>query len=664
MNLTVTHPKSGGTDAVPASQTGTRDDPASRHQDVRGWFGAVPLAMALVRLQSPTEGEILLVSPKLEQLFGYGITGIPTLAAWWEQAFPEEGYRREIMAAWSRRMLAAEGKRDMEPLEGYVTCKDGSRRFVECRGAPMEDGRLHLVTFLDQTDRRRAEEDTRVRHQALEACASALVLTDVSGKILWVNAAFEKLTGYSLEEVKGQLPRVLRSARHDAAFYQAMWLTILAGKTWAGELFNRRKDGTIYQEEMTITPCHDAAGNITHFIAFKADITDRKKLEAQYYRAQRMETIGALASGIAHDLNNVLAPVLMAVSLLRETSPPEEREKLLQILDSSARRGGDLIKQVLAFSRGVANQALLLQPMHLIKEFRKLVETTFPKSITLDLRLSRQLSAMNADPTQIHQVLMNLCLNARDAMPHGGHLIIEASDVDIDENYAEMTGGRKPGRYVVITVKDTGSGIPPAILPRIFDPFFTTKDPGKGTGLGLPTSQAIVKGHGGFMTVYSEPERGATFKVYLPAAASEAPPATAIKVEELPRGHSELVLVVDDEALVRNVCRRTLQQFGYRVITAENGAEAVSLYLQHRKEVAVVLTDMMMPVMDGAATIVALRNVDPGVKVICASGLGTDTAFFDRATCQPDAVLAKPYTASLLLESIHRVLTSVGITQS
>ncbi len=596
-------------------------------------------------------GAIQFVSAALEQLWRRPVSelkaGLAALVRW---AHPQDGHALQSLLQGGGAGTA----------EYRILWPDQTTRWIRTVRVPMHDesGNLVRLAYLseDLTERKQAEESMRVQKFALEASANGIVITDIEGTILWANQAFSKMTGYSLAEAQGQCPDFLKSNQQEPAFYSAMWTRILAGETWHGELINRRKDATLYTEEMTITPCQNSTGQITHFIAIKQDITGRKQLEAQYLRSQRMETIGALASGIAHDLNNMLAPVLMCVSLLRGTTSGEEQEKLLQILENSACHGGELIKQVLAFARGVANQPMLLQPVRLIKEFKKLVDNTFPKSIQITADLPATSQTIQADPTQLHQVLMNLCVNARDAMPHGGVLSIALRDVVLDEHLCALVPEARPGEYVLISVTDTGAGIPPELREKIFEPFFTTKETGKGTGLGLTTTQAIVRAHGGFIGISSEPEHGTQFKVYLPASPENAPTTHHPRSSPELRGNSELVLVIDDEESVRNVCMRTLQHFGYRGLLASNGVEAVPLFAQHADEVAVVITDMMMPVMDGPATIKALRSIRPDLKVICTSGMGADSALFTQADVSLNFFLPKPFTASALLQMLSDTL--------
>ena len=392
-------------------------------------------------------------------------------------------------------------------------------------------------------------------------------------------------------------------------------------------------------------------------ICFIIDLTERKKLEQQFLRAQRMESIGTLAGGIAHDLNNILSPIMMSIDLLKDMSENPKAMTILETIEVSAKRGADIVRQVLSFARGMEGERMEVQPKHLLQDIETIIKDTFPKNIRREFSLPNNLWKILGDPTQLHQILLNLCVNARDAMPDGGCLTITVENVVLDEQYATMHLEAKAGRFVCINVIDSGSGIPPAILDKIFEPFFTTKQVGKGTGLGLSTVMAIVKSHAGFINAYSEPGKGTTFKVYLPATeASSETRGETIALPAPPRGKGETILVVDDEASILTITSKTLEAFGYRTLTADDGADAVALYAQHRDKIAAVLTDMAMPVMDGAATIRALRKINPAIKIITASGLNANGGTARASGDGFKYFLTKPYTAGTLLNAVRKIL--------
>jgi len=369
-----------------------------------------------------------------------------------------------------------------------------------------------------------------------------------------------------------------------------------------------------------------------------------------------MESIGTLAGGIAHDLNNVLTPIMLSLELLKEEHKDEQSQRMFTILERNTERGANLIKQVLSFARGVEGERKPLQIMNHISEIEKVLKETLPRNIEIKTDRPKDLFSIYGDATQIHQVIMNLCVNARDAMPDGGKLSVSAENLFIDENYARMHTEAKVGSYVVIAVSDTGIGIPPEILDRIFEPFFTTKNFGKGTGLGLSTAHAIVKSHGGFINVYSEVGKGTTFRVYLPGVKTEMQNVEE-QQPELPLGQGELVLVVEDEDPIREVTISTLEKYGYNVLAADDGADAVALYAQNKDKINVILMDMMMPVMDGEASIRVIRRINPEVKVIVVSGLADKDKLAKLERTHAHILLQKPYTANRLLKAIHEVLS-------
>jgi PAS domain S-box-containing protein len=399
----------------------------------------------------------------------------------------------------------------------------------------------------------------------------------------------------------------------------------------------------------------------SHLLHVFSDVTEKKKLEAQFLRSQRMESIGTLAGGIAHDLNNVLAPLLFAVQALKEKVSDEAGQQMLDILEANVRRGANLVKQVLIFGRGVKGERITIQPRHLGREIEHIIRETFPKSLKFETHCAADLWTVTGDPTQIEQVLLNLCVNARDAMPGGGKLSLRMENVALDENYAASNLEAKPGRYVVISVMDSGAGMTLEVQDRIFEPFFTTKELGKGTGLGLSTTMVIVKSHGGFINCYSEPGKGSVFKVYLPASPDEAVETPVVANQSsLLRGNNELILVVDDEEPIRNLVKTMLGRFGYRVLLAANGAEAVKFYSSRRNEIAAVITDMAMPVMDGSATIAALQAINPKVRIIGSSGLDMNEGATGAATAGIRHFMPKPYTAETMLTMLHEVLGEDG----
>lgn len=505
----------------------------------------------------------------------------------------------------------------------------------------------------DVTHRRRAEAKLRQQAALLDLAQDAILVRDLGHRVEYWNKSAERLYGWRAEEVMGRSVRDLLY-QEAGAFEVATAATLERGE-WVGEIVQYGKGGRKLVVEGRWTLVRDDAGRPRSILAINTDVTERRLIEAQFLRAQRMESIGTLAGGIAHDLNNVLAPILMSIQLLRMPMEEGEREEILNTIETSARRGADLVRQVLSFARGMEGRKVEVQVRHLMRDILKIVNETFMKTIVVRSAMAEGLWTVTGDPTQLHQVLLNLCVNARDAMPLGGTLTLSATNLMLDEQYAKLNADSRPGPYVMLEVEDTGSGIPGEILEKIFDPFFTTKEPGKGTGLGLSTSLAIVRSHGGFIRVYSEHGRGSRFRVYLPAK-ERATEVVSEPVPELPRGRGECVLVVDDEASVREVTRRTLEAFGYRVMTASDGAEAVAVYAKHREVIALVLTDMMMPVMDGPAAVQVLTQMNPKVRILAASGLNASGLVARAAHAGARHFLPKPYTAETLLVMVRRLL--------
>jgi PAS domain S-box-containing protein len=522
------------------------------------------------------------------------------------------------------------------------------------------------VSFaLDLFERNRQREverqQLRLQNSALEAAANAIVITDRAGLVQWANDAFTRLSGYKREEAVGHTLRMLKSGVHRPEFYRDLWASVLAGSVWQGSLTNRRKDGTLYEEEMTVTPVRSESGAITHFIAIKQDVTERKQLEQQFLRAQRMQSVGLLAGGLAHDLNNVLAPVLMALPLLRMGLKPEERDHLIGTLEQSVRRGAGIVRQVLTFARGVEVQRTSVQVRHLIREVVRIAEETFPRDIHIRSSVPPELWAFLGDPTQIHQVLLNLAVNARDAMPDGGQLTVSAGNLELRGPRQFLGFAIPPGRYVRVTVADTGTGIKPELIDQIFEPFFTTKPPGKGTGLGLSTVLGIVKSHGGLVEVQSRPKQGAQFTFYLPAAPATPAPETTPERSSLPQGNGETVLVVDDEPGILQVAQSILETNGYRVCTAGDGKQALAKLGELGQSVQAVLTDVMMPSMDGLALTRALRQTRPSLPIVVMTGLMNPTQDEDRAPKLRELgvrhILAKPFLTDDLLAILRAALT-------
>lgn len=514
----------------------------------------------------------------------------------------------------------------------------------------------HFISLvLAQWERRQVEEMLRQQASLLDKANDAILVRDLDHRITYWNKSAEKLYGWTAEEACGR--KVSELLYHEPSQFEERNSKVLTHGEWAGEVQQVSKSGAEITVEGRWTLVRDIEGRPKCILAINTNITEQKRLEDQFLRAQRMESIGTLAGGIAHDLNNVLTPILMSVDLLNLRIKDASFRETLDTIASSARRGADMLNQVLSFARGMEGQKTQLQVSRLLQDLARIVGDTFPKNI--HLRLKDELDergVVTGDPTQIHQVLLNLCVNARDAMPGGGTLTISAEHIQIDAQYAAMNIEAREGPHIMISVEDDGLGIPPEVMPKIFDPFFTTKEMGKGTGLGLSTSLAIMKSHGGFFRVYSEPGHGSCFRVYLPTQPTEVKARPLVEEPVLPRGNNELVLLVDDEAAVREITRQTLEAYGYRVLLAADGAEAVSVYAKQQNEIALVLTDMRMPVMDGSTTIQVLMKMNPDVCIIAASGINSNNNAARSAGAGVRQFLPKPYTAETILRALHQAL--------
>jgi PAS domain S-box-containing protein len=496
----------------------------------------------------------------------------------------------------------------------------------------------------------------KIEEQAalLDKSRDAISVWDLQDRILFWNQSAERLYGWIAADALGKEAGKLLFHGPSPPLQEAIQISLQRGE-WVGELQQVTRAGKEIVVESRWTLVRDDAGNPKCRLIVNTDITEKKKLEAQFLRAQRMESLGTLAGGVAHDINNVLTPIMMSVELLKMDLPEAQRLALLTELEASAQRGAEMVKQILSFARGVEGKRVQLQLRHLIREVDKMLHRTLPKNIEMATNLAKELWTLNGDATQLHQVVMNLCVNARDAMPQGGKLRINAANVVLSEADCSGLPEARPGPYVRLSVADTGTGIPPEIMDKIFDPFFTTKEYGKGTGLGLSTVLGIVKGHGGIITVKSEPGQGTEFQILLPASVSNPGHMAAEPKSQPVTGHGELILVVDDEAPVRTLLQRNLEAHGYKVLTAQDGSEGVALYAQHSDKIQLILTDIMMPRVDGSGLVKAVQALNPRARIIAASGVVPNVDAGDKPSSF-QAFLVKPYTAENLLRTVSEVL--------
>jgi PAS domain S-box-containing protein len=553
------------------------------------------------------------------------------------------------------------------PFEANLVRLDGTTVEVEATSLDFDFlGRREVqVIARDISSRKLAESELRSSEERFKFVARAVsdVVWDwnLAADTLWWNDGFLTTFGFVAGEIEPSVAFWTARIHPDdrSRVVNGMRNAMRTGdESWTAEYRFQRKDATYAFVHDRGYILRDAAGKAVRMVGGMRDLTEKKKMEEQYLRSQRMESIGTLAGGIAHDLNNVLAPIMMAIELLKQGDGGEaRRNKILETIYASCSRGADLVRQVLSFARGVDHQHVAIRLRMLVDELTGIIRQTFPRNIRITTDVAEDLWPITGDPSQIHQVLLNLAVNARDAMANGGKLGLAASNVTIDAQFAATSQEATPGTYVLIEVSDTGCGIPPEVRDRIFEPFYTTKEVGKGTGLGLATVHTVVKNHGGFLTLESEVGEGSTFKVYLPAdlairAADTSHPVSNI----LPRGHDELVLVIDDEYSILEITQQTLEAFGYRVLTASNGAAAVALYAKQANAIALVITDMMMPIMDGVATIHVLGCINPSVRIIAASGLELAENIARANTAGVHDFLQKPFTADTLVRKVREVI--------
>ena len=512
------------------------------------------------------------------------------------------------------------------------------------------------ITIIDRTAQYETAEENRDLSEVLNLASDAIVVCNLEHKVLFWNQGAMKLYGWTAEEATGR--DVHELFKIDADTVRQCTQALSDAGEWHGQMNHSRKEGAvaIVNSRWTLAR-NESSKQPKCILMINSDITETKKLESQFLRAQRLDSLGTLASGIAHDLNNILSPILMASGILSQSNLSEDESKMLAIIEGSAERGAGIVKQVLTFARGADGERVLLQPKHIVTEMAKVMVQTFPKNLDIQTNFPRDLWMVTGDATQIHQILLNLCVNARDAIGEGGGVIrLACKNVEVDQQTARSNPGAQSGPHVCISVKDTGAGMSPDVMEKIFDPFFTTKEQGKGTGLGLATVLGIVKGHKGFVTLQSQVGVGTTFRVYLPANANATDVAENETDPGSMRGRGETLLVVDDEAAVREALVTTLQSNGYHCYTAEDGTDALALFFERRDNISAIITDLHMGIMDGIALLRSLRRVAPETRVDVSSGHISEEKREVLKELEVDSILEKPYTAEKLLRCVHDVL--------
>ena len=571
----------------------------------------------------------------------------------WEAAFdPEE--QQSALQRWQESVAAGE----LYEAEYRLRRADGAYRWMLARALPLRDEQGRITKwFGTSTDiDNQVVAQARVREQAnlLNLTTDAIVVREADDTIRFWNSGAEKIYGWTADEVLGR--RASDFAYVDRTKFLHAKKVLAERGEWSGELEHLCKDGRAITMSSRWSVMPDEQKRASCVLVINRDLTEQKKLEQQLLRNQRLESIGTLASGVAHDLNNVLAPIMMAAPLLRGEMPADKRSRLVGVLERSAERGAAIVRQVLTFARGADGERVLVQPIYALNEIAQIASDTFPKSITVQTSYPDNLALIEADPTQLHQVLLNLCVNARDAMPDGGTLSLSAQNFEVDEHYAAMTPGATAGPHVLFEVTDTGTGIRPDVMDKIFDPFFTTKAIGLGTGLGLSTVLGIVKDYGGTVDAESN-GRGTIFRILLPAAPAFSEPGATAAPDDLPRGRGETVLVVDDEDAILAVAEPLLRKHGYEVLLAADGPTALAVFAEHSAKIALVLTDLAMPIMSGIALARTLRKMQPAARIIISAGREDDCNPAEMEEIGVFAVLPKPYTQAALLQLLDQALS-------
>ncbi|MFZ1986579.1 MAG: PAS domain S-box protein [Desulfatitalea sp.] len=597
-------------------------------------------------------GKVVDVNPFLLQLLGYSYDAIHGQYIW------ELGVFKDIAAS----------------KEAFKTLQDNE--YIRYEDLPLETHAGHpiAVEFVsnvylvdhskviqcnirDITARKRAEAERKRMIAAIEQVGEAIVMTDAQGVIQYVNPAFERATGYSREEAVGQNPRILKSGKQDESFYHHLWDTLSGGRTWSGRMVNRRKDGTLYTEDATISPIRNPEGWIVNYVAVKRDITDHLRLTAQFQQAQKMEAVGLLAGGVAHDYNNMLSVILgYAEMASRRIEPTQPLHADLEEIIKAAKRSTDITRQLLAFARKQTIIPVVLDLNQAVESMLKMLRRLIGEDIDLAWRPGKSPCPIKMDPVQVDQILANLCINARDAIADVGKVTIETGLAVFDAVYCADHFGFLEGEYVLLAVSDDGCGMDKQTLDQIFEPFFTNKEVGQGTGLGLSMVHGIVKQNNGFINVYSEPGKGTTFKIYLRRYADQAVVARPARTAQIPLGRGETVLVVEDEPALLTLDKMMLGELGYRVLAAGTPGEAIRLAEKHASEIRIVITDVVMPEMNGRELAERLQSPNPGMKILFMSGYTADVIAHRGVLDEGVNFIQKPFSMKDLAVKVREAL--------
>jgi PAS domain S-box-containing protein len=602
---------------------------------------------------SVSRNRILFVSPAFERIWGLPIAELERDPLIWLDSVHQDD-RERVKAAFDEVLRGAQ----ISLEEEYRLVRpDGSQRWVLDSRLAFADPQGARVsgTVRDITELKQVEQKLRGQAELLDKARDMIVVCGVDRRIFYWNAGAERVLGWKSDEAIG---RTCEELTGDDVFRIVVeGLADSGNAEWIGEVQVHGREGKLHTLDMRVNVI-STEGNqsVASHLIICTDVTEQRLLEKQYLRAQRLESVGTLAGGIAHDLNNVLTPIVMAVNLLQRREPDADTQKFLAIMEKSAAHGTNLVKQVLAFARGDEGPREMLDPGKIINDVVELLGQTLPRSITVETRLAPQLMQISADETQLGQVLMNLCVNARDAMPDGGRLTVSADNVTVEAAQARANPGAVAGPHVMIAVQDTGTGMPPKVLEKIFDPFFTTKGAGKGTGLGLATVMGILKSHGGFLQVASEVGRGTVFSLFFPIGQAGLAERGGSAREQTAKAQGETVLVIDDEMGIRETCRAILEDHGYNVLAAENGAEGIELFRQHQSLIRAVVTDLMMPGVQGAEVLRTVRQAQADLPFVVMSGVTGELRGLD-AEAKRLVFLPKPMSGDALLQALASLLS-------
>jgi len=597
-------------------------------------------------------GEVVDVNPYLLQLLGFSYEELCGQYLWELGVFKDIAASRDAFKVLQDNEYIRYEDLPLETRKGQpIAVEFVSNVYL------VDERKVIQCNIRDITARKRAEAERKRLLAAIEQAGEGIVMTDAQGNIEFVNPAFEQMTGYLREEVVGRNPRILRSGNHDESFYRDLWETISSGQTWSGRLVNKRKDGKLYTEETTISPVRDPLGKIVNYVAVKRDITQHLQLSGQLQQSQKMEAIGLLAGGVAHDYNNMLGVILGYAELaLEKVEPGEPLHDDLEIIITAANRSADITRQLLAFARKQTIVPVVLDLNRTVESMLTMLRRLIGEDIDLAWLPKTGLSAIKMDPTQIDQILANLCVNARAAITGVGKITIETGNAVFDETYCADHFGFVAGEYVLLAVSDDGCGMSKEVMAHIFEPFFTTKEEGQGTGLGLSMVHGIVNQNTGFINVYSEPGKGTTFKIYLPRFVDHAVFTEQEKKTDIPLSRGETVLVVEDEPALLMMAKMMLGKLGYQVLAAGTPGAAIALAEEHESPIHLVITDVVMPEMNGRELAEWLQSLYPSMKVLFMSGYTADVIAHRGVLKEGVHFIQKPFSIKDLAVKVRDVL--------